>query len=129
MAGVEMVTKTGYSNIATDGDDSIKMPIKKDSNGVLLSYEDAASTYEHWSMQFMNPLFIKGYTEKGITHKDLGVVSNQDKSSKLYDDFWEQWLIEAKKPVKQRSLWKVLWRSVGYGKPAWGLLLYFIFCA
>ncbi len=51
----------------------------------------------------MNPIFVKGFSPEGIVHSDLGKVSEGDKASNLYVAFWEQWLLEAKKPAASRS--------------------------
>lgn len=77
----------------------------------------------------MDPLFVKGYKE-GITHEDLGRVSEQDEARSLYVRF-ERFLREESdnKPAPQRSLWMVLWRTVSLCRIALALSLFFIYSA
>ena len=130
MSGKVEMTNKGYASVPNGKDSASEqytIPIPKDEHGNEMSYEDAATSFEHWTMKFMNPVFQKGTT--GLNHKDLGKVSEQDKANNLYKSFWEQWLLETKKQPKHRSLWRVLWRSVGYSKMLKALGLYFIFSA
>ena len=103
------------------------VPIPRDKDGNQVAFEDAASVFQYWTMSFMNPLFRKGYSEEGLNLEDLGPVAIQDKTNRLYEKFWAEWLIESKKPPNKRSLWFVLWRTAGYQKLFYALFLYVLF--
>ena len=141
MSAKGSVELTGYAKVSADGSEVkaktldaptppvMEIPIPLDANGNPMSYEDASTALEYWTMSFMNPIFHKGFTEEGLSMKDLGKVSEGDKSNNLYNRFWEQWLIEIQKPKKKRSLWLTLWRTAGYCRVLYGLGLYAIFSA
>ena len=87
------------------------------------SFEDKAVWYTYFLFSFLNPLFRKGSTET-LEQTDLGVVSDQDNVHVLYKKFLDVWDVEKKKPIEKRSLWAVLWRTVGYPKLILALVLY-----
>lgn len=93
-----------------------------------VSFEDEASFLSKCFMFYLNPLFKKGYND-GLVHADLGLAAEQDRSALLYDSFIVEWEKEVKLPREKRSLWNVLWRTVGYGRLSWGLILYGAFGA
>ncbi len=59
----------------------------------------------------------------------MGPVSAQDEARTLYTEFLRQWNFERKLPVEDRSLWLVLWRTVGWWKVFQALLLYALYSA
>lgn len=92
------------------------------------SFEDSASIIGKVFITWLDPIFKKGY-EKNLLHQDLGIVSNQDKSIKLHDDFITQWNLEQKRPRNRQSLWRILWRTVGYYRIFLGLSFYALYVA
>eukprot|EP01035_Chromulina_nebulosa_P019561 gene19561-25461_t len=93
-----------------------------------LSKEDQASLLSRIFLVYLNDIFKKGVTGN-LNHSDLGSTSIQDQAHVLYDDFMIQWKEEVKKPKEKRSLWYVLWRTVGYQRAVFGLLLYAVYAA
>lgn len=93
-----------------------------------LSFEDSASWISRAFVTYLDPLFLKGY-QNPLNHEDLGVVSKQDKSSLIYASFTKQWEIELKQPAEKRSLWRVLFRTIGYWRISYGLGLYAAYSA
>ena len=92
---------------------------------MLKSYEDSASPISRSLMTYINILLQIG-NERPLEHEDLGPVSEQDKCIALYNKFCIHWAEELKIPHKNRSLWKVLWRTVGYWRLILALILYAI---
>lgn len=101
---------------------------EKQPSGNEKSFEDSADWLSYALLSFLNPLFEKGY-KSTIEHVDLGNISKQDRSDLLYGRFIKEWETERKKQPAKRSLWFVLWRTVGYGRFAWAMLLYTIYTA
>jgi hypothetical protein len=95
-----------------------------------LSAEDGADFWSFLFMLWLNPLVSKGYKE-GITHVDLGAVSKQDEVRGLYKTFWKLWLQHCQKYPNgsDRSLWTVLWQTVGVQRGVLGFSLYLLYCA
>ena len=84
------------------------------------SMEDKASFISRLFILYLNPLFAKGAAANGMAAQielvDLGPTSDQDKTKRLYVEFMKQWEIEKRLPENRRSLWFVLWRTVGYDR-------------
>jgi len=84
------------------------------------SEEERAPWFSRLFLLYLNPLFNKGAKATSAKNQielvDLGVTSKQDQSLRLYTEFTKQWQHERRLPHKQRSLWFVLWRTVGYSK-------------
>ena len=94
----------------------------------LISSEDGASPLSRAFLSYLNPLFSLGNSKPdGLAHDDLGIVSKQDKARVLYERFEEEWAKEKKLIPAKRSLWGVLWRTVGYWRLANAVFLYAIF--
>lgn len=80
--------------------------------------EDGASFFSRLFVLYLNPLFAKGAAANGdqqIELSDLGLTSKQDQSLLLFVEFTKQWEHERRLLPEKRSLWYVLWRTVGYG--------------
>jgi hypothetical protein len=99
------------------------MPFLSSKKNQALSFEDGASWYEYLLFTFLNPLFEKGSKEP-LEAADLGNVSDEDNVNKLYNKFMVVWEVEKQKPNEKRSLWGVLWKTIGYWKLAKALFLY-----
>lgn len=56
-----------------------------------VSLEDNASFLSLSFMTYLNPLFIKGASQDGIVHEDLGLTAEQDKCGNLYTEFVKHW--------------------------------------
>ena len=54
----------------------------------------------------------------------MGNTSNKDKAGKIYERFAIHWKEEIKKPLEKRSLWHVLWKTVGYCNVFMGIAFY-----
>lgn len=75
-------------------------------------------------MTYLDKLFSEGY-KRTLTDKDLGGISEADRSDLLIKKFNELYENEARTtPLQKRSLWKVLWRTVGYWKLILALALF-----
>lgn len=87
------------------------------------SSEDAASPLSAFFMTYLNPLLTLGF-KKDLEHEDLGETSVQDQSGRLFETFNKHWQDEMKLNPEKRSLWKVMWKTVGYGKLVLSITLY-----
>ena len=97
-----------------------------DNNQDLLkkkSFEESAGPLSRLGVFYLNKLIDLGYTRE-LLHSDLGGVSQQDKCLPLFEKFYGLWQLEMKKPLKEQSLWMVLWRTVGFGRLFLALFLY-----
>eukprot|EP01038_Epipyxis_sp_PR26KG_P009325 gene9325-12563_t len=106
--------------------DAVVDPLSSTEN--LISYEDNASLLSKFFLFYMNPVFAFGY-KKSLEAHDMGGVAAQDKCSLLYDEFLRHWQAEQKLPKAKRSLWKVLWRTVGYLRLSTAVFYYAIYTA
>ena len=88
-----------------------------------ISSEDMASPLSRFLLLYLNPLFQKGYLNT-LNLEDLGKTAHQDTSDFLYTRFRLEFEKECLKPDKKRSLWYVLWRTVGYYRLVVALVLY-----
>lgn len=92
-------------------------------SSLLSSFEDNASWHEYVLFTFLNPLFEKG-NKRPLESADLGHVSKDDNVNNLYNKFLVVWEVEKQKPNEKRSLWGVLWRTIGYWRLFKALVLY-----
>jgi ATP-binding cassette subfamily C (CFTR/MRP) protein 1 len=101
---------------------------KKGSQKLQKSMEDQSSWLSFALFSYLNPIFKKGAIEK-LEQQDLGATSIQDSCEHLHPRFEKYWEEESKKPREKRSLWRVLWRTCGYERLFWGIVLYAIYQA
>ena len=97
-----------------------------------VSFEDQASWLSKTFLLYLNPLFALGSSataDKQIEIVDLGPTSTQDRALVLYTEFMKQWQHERRLKPEQRSLWYVLWRTVGYNKLIYAIGLYLLYSA
>lgn len=88
------------------------------------SLEASAGPISFVLMTYLDKLFAQGYKQT-LTDKDLGGISEADRSDLLIKKFNELYENEARTtPLNKRSLWKVLWRTVGYWKLFFALALF-----
>lgn len=66
---------------------------------------------------------------KVLELEDLGAVSRHHDCVLLYERFAKAWELECSKPREKRSLWLVLWRTVGWGTVAAGIGFFAIYAA
>jgi ATP-binding cassette, subfamily C (CFTR/MRP), member 1 len=89
------------------------------SDYVNMSLEERAGWFSKLLLLYLNPLFRKGAnadSSNQIELADLGCTSQQDRCQNLHVQFMKQWEYERRLPKQSRSLWYVLWRTVGYNK-------------
>ena len=89
------------------------------------SLEASSGVFGFVFMTFFDKLFATGY-KRTLTDSDLGGISAADRSDLLYARFGSLYAAESQsKTPAQRSLWGVLWKTVGI----WKLYLaLFLFC-
>jgi ABC-type multidrug transport system fused ATPase/permease subunit len=88
------------------------------------SLEDSSSWLGYVLLTFLDDLFAKGYKQT-LELSDLGGISKQDRSDTLHERFKLKYEKECKNhPLHKRSLWRVLWRTVGYWKLVLSILLF-----
>ena len=92
------------------------------------SLEDEASLLSRLAFSFLNPLFAVG-AQRTLEFEDVGRCSSQDMSRPLFAAFSREYGRELQKKREQRSLWLVLWRTVGVHKLVLALLLYMLSAA
>jgi ABC-type multidrug transport system fused ATPase/permease subunit len=93
------------------------------------SIEDSSSWLSYVFLTFLDGIFAKGYRQT-LELSDLGGISKQDKSDTLHERFKVKYEKECKNhPLHKRSLWSVLWRTVGYWKLMLSILLFCISAA
>lgn len=91
-----------------------------------ISAEDNAGILSSWSMTFMNRILHIG-DKQTLLHADLGPINHDDKCSNIQVHFDNFWAIESSKPLKDQSLWLVLWRTIGWLKVFSAMLFYLIY--
>jgi hypothetical protein len=84
---------------------AVHKPLKK-------SLEDGSNPLSYITLSYMNQIYSVG-DKKALEMEDLGTVSIQDDCGPLYVRFSQLWDLERMKPKEKRSLWMVLWRTVG----------------
>ena len=67
--------------------------------------------------------------QKVLEIEDLGTVAREHNCVLLYERFSKAWDVEKMKPREKRSLWLVLWRTVGWGTVFAGLDFFAIYAA
>ena len=87
------------------------------------SLEDEASFVSRWLLLYLNPLLSKD-DGRPLLSFDLGLPARQDRCSVLHKYFEVHWTQDQQLPAAERSLWRVLWRTVGYAQISWALTLY-----
>ncbi|KAJ1419431.1 P-loop containing nucleoside triphosphate hydrolase protein [Ochromonadaceae sp. CCMP2298] len=95
----------------------------RSDNGEPRALEDEANIISQIFLLYLNPLFKKG-ADQSLEMPDLGPTSWQDKTKRLFDAFTPQLEKESQRSFEKRSLWYVLWRTVGYFKLCLALGLY-----
>ena len=90
-----------------------------EANPLPVSLEDSCGPLNFIRLGYMNIVYNIG-EKKTLEFEDLGAVSIQDDCHELYVQFSKNWQNEIKKPHARRSLWMVLWRTVGWGRVALG---------
>lgn len=92
------------------------------------SIEENASWFSFILMTHLDKLLSNG-NKRTLEAEDLGVISQKDKSDYLCSRFEKFYLEEKKKPKEKRSLWNVLWRTVGYYNLYLSLFLFAVYAA
>ena len=93
------------------------------------SIEDTASLLSVVFFSFLNPIYTLESTTT-LEQPDLGPCAAQDQCRPLYARFTAEYDKEMKRHTKeQRSLWMILWRTVGIPRFLLSLLLYTISAA
>lgn len=98
----------------------------KTSQKELRSAEDGANIVSYTFLLYLNPLFAKG-NQQTIELPDLGPTSIQDRTDLLYERFAEHWKYEESLPMKYRSIWRPMWKTVGYWRLFLALFLYTVY--
>jgi ATP-binding cassette subfamily C (CFTR/MRP) protein 1 len=89
----------------------------------LPSLEEGTNIFSYVFLGHLSRLFTVGYNRE-LQPADLGGVSTQDRADLLYAAFIKHFDVERAKPREKRSLWGVLWRTVGYHKLFLALVLF-----
>ena len=92
------------------------------------SFEDEAGMASRFFLFYLNKLINLGASRE-LNHDDLGQTSNLDKSYNLRNNFDIEWEKEMKKVPSKRSLWLVLWRTVGYNRLVLSMVMYGLYAA
>ena len=79
-------------------------------------------------LMYLNPLIDLGYA-RPLEEADLGECAPHLCSNVLKEKFETEWERECSKPLASRSLWWVLWRTVGYDRLALSMFLYALYAA
>ena len=87
--------------------------------------EDRASILSSTFLLYLDELFAMG-SRRTLEAADLGRVSERDDCRLLHETFVKYHEEEKKKPLKDRSLWRPLLRTVGYHRLWWGVALFII---
>ena len=90
------------------------------------SREDDAGFFSSWSMSFMNHILQTG-SKHTLVHADLGNINHADKCLNIQVSFDKYWELEQQKPLKNQSLWLVLWRTVGWSQIFLATLFYLFY--
>ena len=86
--------------------------------------EESAGFFTFVLMSWLDQLFKKGYS-RPLELSDLGEIGKADRSDILHEKFVKEYDIELHKVVAKRSLWGILWRTVGHSRPAIAIGLFF----
>lgn len=90
------------------------------------SAEDQANVFSLWYMSYLNNILRIG-SKHTLLHAELGPISKRDSCADIEERFERFWEIERAKPLKEQSLWLVLWRMVGWGSVWEFFLLYLLY--
>lgn len=117
-----------YAKAPTDAveENAGNTPSTKISNEKSL--EESAGILSYIFLTYLDPIFAKGNL-RPLELSDLGSISTQDRSDHLYTRFVAEYEKERVKPLEKRSLWYALWRTVGYSKLVFALLLFCVSAA
>ena len=91
-----------------------------------LSLEDKSNIVDRWFYSYLDPVFRTGNT-RTLNMEDLGAVNARDKCSFVEANFDKYWAEEMKLPKRKQSLWRVLWRTVGYDQLFYSMSYYAIY--
>ena len=93
-----------------------------------LSIEEQASPLSRVLLLYLNELFHKG-SRQPLEQQDLGNISKIDECNGLFNKCNVLWQEELKVPKARRSLWKCLWRTVGYDRLLFAIFLHGLYAA
>ena len=102
---------------------NIKLSLGKELLPDTPSQEDESDWISYITMSYLNPLLGWG-SKNDLQIEDLGNTSDEDRADLLYQKFNLYWNEESKKIPEKRSLWNVLWRTVGYFRLFLAIALY-----
>jgi ATP-binding cassette subfamily C (CFTR/MRP) protein 1 len=119
---VESVIKVDTAVAAAPQSTALKAPKPQFVQSVP-SLEDNTNWISYIFLGHLSKLFHVGFA-RTLEPADLGGVSHQDRADLLYVKFVRYFDVERQKPKEKRSLWRVLWSSVGYVKVAFSLFLF-----
>jgi len=91
-----------------------------------LSLEDKSNIVDRWLYRYLDPVFRIG-NSRTLMMEDLGAVNKRDKCSYVEANFDKYWAEEMKLPKRKQSLWRVLWRTVGYDQLFYSMWYYAIY--
>ena len=91
-----------------------------------LSLEDRSNIVDRWFYSYLDPVFRTG-NSRTLMMEDLGAVNARDKCSYVEANFDKYWTEEMKLPKRKQSLWRVLWRTVGYDQLFYSMSYYAIY--
>lgn len=93
------------------------------------SLEERSSWLSYIFFFYLDSLFSIGY-RKTLELSDLGGIPEQNRSDVLYKRFEVFYAEEKKnKPVGKRSLWNILWKTVGYWRLFLAIALFGVYAA
>lgn len=117
---------TGLKDLENDGSSRIfeEHNVIKLVEG--LSLEDRSNIVDRWFYSYLDPVFRIG-NSRTLMMEDLGAVNARDKCSFVEANFDKYWTEEMKLPKRKQSLWRVLWRTVGYDQLFYSMWYYAIY--
>lgn len=90
------------------------------------SSEDKAGLFGRWFYTYLDAIFKVG-NERTLMMADLGAVSERDRCAWVEARFDIYWAKEMALPKRKQSLWRVLWRTVGWDQLFLSLWYYAIY--
>jgi hypothetical protein len=106
---------TGLKDLENDG----SKRIFEEHNAIKLveglSLEDKSNIVDRWFYSYLDPVFRTG-NSRTLMMEDLGEAN--------FDKYWAE---EMKLPKRKQSLWRVLWRTVGYDQLFYSMWYYAIY--
>jgi hypothetical protein len=116
--GDRFATSVGH-NLVGDEDD-----IDEQESPAITESLDAGSSFLGFIfMTYLDKLFTIG-NRRTLELKDLGPPRKDSCSAYLHSEFMIHYGKEIKKPIEKRSLWHVMWQTVGYPNLFLGLSLF-----